>query len=105
MTRDFIAEVSDLTRRMADTDPGTDSFCAMLEQRGELMQQLCGGMRDANDPRLALIERDGAALQSKLQSRCVVLREEIIALGRTAIVVDSVRSTLAVPHPAVSLIA
>jgi hypothetical protein len=104
MERDFIAELSQLTCQMADTDPGADSFGAMLERRGELMQQLCGAL-DAGDPRITLIERDGAALQSKLESRCVVLREELISLGRTAVVVDSVRSTLVAAHPAVNLIA
>ena len=90
---------------MADTDPGTDSFSAMLEHRGEMLQQLCGGLPDSGDPRLPLLEREGAALGSKLQSRCVVLRVEIISLGRTAVAVDGVRSTLAAPPPWIDLIA
>lgn len=105
MEQDLIAELFELTSKMADTDSGADSFGAMLEQRGELMRQLCGGVFDPDDARLLEIERDGAALCSKLQSRCVVLREEMISLERSAIVVDNVRSTLAVPQPWVDLIA
>ena len=98
MKRDLVTELAELTYRMADTDPDTDAFGVMLGRRGEMMEELCSGVFDPNDNRIALIERDGAELQSIVESRCTRLRDEMTVLSRAAIMVDGVRSTLVTPQ-------
>ena len=98
MNRDIVAELAELTYKMADTHPDTDAFGAMLGRRGELMEELCAGVFDPNDNRIALIERDGAELLSIMESRCTRLRDEMTVLARAAIMVDGVRSTLVTPQ-------
>ena len=106
MKRDIVAELAVLTHQMADTDPDTDVFGTMLKRRGELMHELCDGGFDPHDNRIAKIERDGAELESIVQSRCTLLRDEMTVLARAAMMLGGVNSTLApIQHCVVDLTA